>query len=145
MSKKLFTAEEIANFRASPYVESVSERSVVFTPEFKRLVYSELLRGNRIDAILEGHGIDTAAMGENRLRGMQEKLFRDAGREEGFSNLKKTPKKKTVKEQAITTECRIRRLEAELAYTKQEVEFLKKLQAADTEARKLWKSKHRQK
>lgn len=145
MSNKLFTPEEVAAFRASPHVESVSERSVVFTPEFKRLVYKELLVGNGIEAILEAYGIDTAAMGESRVRGMQAKLFQAAKRDAGFVNLKRAPKRKTSEEKAITTEQRIRRLEAELAYTRQEVEFLKKVQAADTEARKAWESKHRQK
>ena len=36
-------------------------------------------------------------------------------------------------------------LEHELAYTRQEVEFLKKLQLADMEARKQWKSRHQPK
>ena len=40
---------------------------------------------------------------------------------------------------------RDRQLENELAYTRQEVEFLKKLQAANMEAQKQWESKHRQK
>lgn len=145
MSNKLFTSEEVAAFQASPYVESVSARSVVFTPEFKRLVYQELLAGHKIDAVLEAHGIDTAALGKSRMRGMQEKLFKAAEREEGFSNLRKQPEQKSSVGKEETTENRIRRLEAELAYTKQEVDFLKKVQAADTEARKAWASKHRQK
>lgn len=145
MSNKLFTLEEVAAFQASPYVESVSARSVAFTPEFKRLVYQELLAGHKIDAVLEAHGIDTAALGKSRMRGMQEKLFKAAEREEGFANLRKQPKEKATGGKEETTENRIRRLEAELAYTKQEVDFLKKVQAADTEARKAWASKHRQK
>ena len=40
---------------------------------------------------------------------------------------------------------RIEQLEHELAYTRQEVEFLKKLQAANMEAQKKWESRHRQK
>ena len=38
MSNKLFTAEEVTAFQASPYVESASARSVIFTPEFKQIV-----------------------------------------------------------------------------------------------------------
>lgn len=38
--------------------------------------------------------------------------------------------------EAGTVEQRINRLENELAYTRQEVEFLKKLRAADMEARR---------
>ena len=42
-------------------------------------------------------------------------------------------------------ETRIKQLEHELAYTRQEVEFLKKLQMADMEARRQWESKHQPK
>ena len=42
-------------------------------------------------------------------------------------------------------EQRLRQLENELAYTRQEVEFLKKLQAANMEAQRQWESKHQQK
>lgn len=145
MSNKLFTAEEVAAFQASPYVESASARSVVFTPEFKQIVYEELQSGYRIDAVLEAHGIDTAALGKSRMRGMQEKLYKAAEREAGFANLRKQPREKATDGKEETTENRIRRLEAELAYTRQEVDFLKKVQAADTEARKAWASKHRPK
>ena len=50
---------------------------------------------------------------------------------------------KETKEQTLTA--RIKQLEHELAYTRQEVEFLKKIHTADLEARKLWESKQRQK
>lgn len=42
-------------------------------------------------------------------------------------------------------EARVRWLTHQLEYTRQEVEFLKKLQMANTEARKEWESKHRPK
>ena len=45
----------------------------------------------------------------------------------------------------VSAEQKIRQLEHELAYVKQEVEFLKKLQLANMEAQKSWESKHRQK
>ena len=43
----------------------------------------------------------------------------------------------------MSLEERVRWLTHELEYAKQEVEFLKKLQMANTEARKEWESKHR--
>ena len=144
MSKKLFTEEEIAAFRASPYVESVSAKSVTFTAEFKRLVYEKLLAGHSIETVLEAHGIDTAAMGQPRIRGMQEKLFKAAERDAGFANLRKQRKQSQEKPEE-SAQKRIRRLEAELAYTRQELDFLKKVRAANLEAQKAWESKHRRK
>ena len=143
MSNKLFDPEEIASLQASPCVESVTSRSVCFTPEFKRLVYSELLSGKNIYEVFEEHGIDTAALGSARINGFLERLRKAGERDEGFANLRHQKKSKTPEERSQSTEKRIRLLEAELAYTKQMVEFLKKVQAADTEAQKAWKSKHR--
>ena len=143
MSNKLFSPEEIAALQASPCVESVTSRSVCFTPAFKRQVYRELLSGKNIYEVFEKHGIDTAALGSARINGFLERLRKAGERDEGFANLRHQKKSKTPEERSQSTEKRIRQLEAELAYTKQMVEFLKKVQAADTEARKAWKSKHR--
>lgn len=145
MSNKLFSSEEIASLKASPHVESVTNRSVCFTPEFKRLVYRELLSGKNIYTVFEEHGIDTAALGSVRINGFLERLRKTGEREEGFVNLRHQRKAKSLEERNRSAEKRIRQLETELAYTRQEVEFLKKLQAANLEAQKAWESKHRQK
>lgn len=145
MSNKLFSPEEMAALKVSPYVESVTNRSVCFTPEFKRLVYRELLSGKNIHNIFEEYGIDTAALGTVRINGFLERLRKSGEREEGFTNLRHQRRVKTPEQRSQSAEKRIRQLEAELAYTRQEVEFLKKLQAADMEARKAWESKHRPK
>ena len=63
----------------------------------------------------------------------------------GFSDRRSQNYRRPPKTGEETMEQRIRQLENELAYTRQEVEFLKKLQAANMEAQKQWESKHRQK
>lgn len=145
MSNKLFTTDEVRELKASPYVDCASARSVVFTPEFTKTVYEAMIAGGKIRDVLEKYGIDTAALGDSRIRGLQQRIWKEADRGEGFVNLKKrrksTPPEK--KEEALAK--RVKQLESELAYTKQEVEFLKKIQQADTEARKSWESKRRQK
>lgn len=143
MSNKLFSADEVAAFRANPNVKTATERTVTFTPQFKRTAYRELLEGKRIHEILEDHGVDTSALGEARIRSILMRLRKFGEREEGFADLRHQRKAKTSEDHSQSTEKRIRQLEAELAYTKQVVEFLKKVQAADTEARKAWESKHR--
>ena len=145
MSKKLFSPEEISAFQANPYVKNVTERSVTFTSQFKRTAYREMLEGKRIHDILESHGIDTSVLGEARISSILMRLRQFGERDEGFTDLRHQRKSKTPEERNQSTEKRIRQLEAELAYTKQVVEFLKKVQAADTEARRAWESKHRQK
>lgn len=145
MSKKLFSAEEIEAFRSSPYVESVSERCIMFTPEFKQICYDAYKQGRRMKEILEEHGIDTGAMGKARISGFCEKLERKANREEGFANLRKEKRQKQEQTAETKLELRVRQLEHQLAYAQQEVAFLKKLQQANMEAQKQWESKHRPK
>lgn len=145
MSNKLFTSEEIAMFRASPHVVSVSARSVTFTPAFKKKVYQEMLTGKHIKDILEAYDIDTAALGGARINGLLQRIRMESEREDGFTDVRRQRRPKTQEEKQVSAEKRIRQLEAELAYTRQEVEFLKKVQAADMEARKAWASKHQPK
>lgn len=145
MSNKLFSEEEMLALKASPYVESVSNRRVVFTPEFKQTAYDELCRGKTIRCIFEEHGIDTSALGGIRVNGFREKIDKISKREEGFANLTKQKHNKHEAAPEDKLERRVRQLEHELAYAKQEVEFLKKIQQADMEARKQWESKQRQK
>lgn len=145
MSNKLFSEEEITALKASPHVESVSCRTVTFKPEFKKQVYRELLSGKNVREIFEEHGIDTGALGQVRINGFLDRLRKESDREEGFANLRHRRKSRSEEDRNQSAERRIRQLEAELAYTRQEVEFLKKVQAADMEARKAWESKHRPK
>ncbi len=131
LSNKLFTPDEVAAFKASPYVETATMRTVIFTPEFKKMVYDRIVMGEKIDTVLESYGINTAAMGINRLRGMQEKLEKTANRKEGFEKRKKSTNSE-AKESAAADK-RLAQLEHEIEYMKQELEFLKK------RSRQIWR------
>ena len=146
MAKKPLDAEEIAELRSNPYVASIISGRISFTPEFKRVAYEQLMNGKSMRTILEEHGIDTDVLGESRIYSIAHKLRRNADREEGFADLRTQNSRKPAKgtkEQTLAN--RVEQLEHELAYTRQEVEFLKKIHTADLEARKLWESKQRRK
>lgn len=146
MAKKPLNAEEIAELRSSPYVARVMSGQVKFTPEFKKVLYEELMRGKTVRVTLEEHGIDPEILGDKRIWGIAQKLRAKADRDEGFEDLRKNNSRKPAKEtREQTLASRIEQLEHELAYTRQEVEFLKKIHMADLEARKLWESKQRRK
>lgn len=146
MSKRLFSKDEQLILRASPYVETVTEKCVIFTPEFKEKAYQALLRGGRMAAIFEEHGIQPSILGNARINGFREKIQRYADREEGFSNLRKTKRRgvnRGIKPDSMTG--RMAYMENKISYLEQEVEFLKKTRQADLEAQRLWESKHRRK
>ena len=146
MSKKQLNAEEIAELRNCPFVASIISGRIQFTPEFKRMAYNRLIDGKSMREIFEENGIDPEILGGSRIWGFADKLRKNADREGGFEDQRghntRKPAKGT-KEQALSA--RVEQLEHELAYTRQEVEFLKKIHMADLEARKQWESKHQPK
>lgn len=146
MARKPLNAEEIAELRSNPYVAKVTGNMISFTPEFKRMAYDQITSGKTMREVFEEHGIDPEILGDSRIWGFAEKLRAKAEREEGFTDLREQNMRKPAKEtKEQTLKARVEQLEHELAYTRQEVEFLKKIHTADLEARKLWESKQRQK
>ena len=146
MARKPLSPEEIAQLRSSPYVEGVIEERISFTPEFKRMAYDQLVRGKTMREILDEHGINPQILGNRRIWGLAATIRENAEREEGFADLRENNKRlpaKGTEEQALLA--RIAQLEHKLAYTQQEVEFLKKIQTANSEAQKSWESKQHRK
>ena len=150
MRRKLLSEAEIASLKSHPGVENVTERVVIFTPGFKRKVHSRMTAGEDIFDILETEGIDVSALGKPRIYGMREKLQKYASRAEGFEKRSRHDRRQLEASDATKStaadsdiQSRLKRLEHELAYARQEIEFVKKIQMADTEARRTWESKHR--
>ena len=145
MSRKLLSKEEIAELKQNPHVTGVSARSVNFSAEFKQIAYEAMTRGENLASVLETYGINTGVLGEVRIHGMAQRLYQFAEREEGFRSQKGQKKRNKEEVEEENLRKRMQRLENELAYTRQEVEFLKKMQEADTEARRQWESKRKPK
>lgn len=92
------------------------------------------------------HGINPDVVGDGRMYVLTCRLRKRANSEDGFKDLRANNQRKPVKlSKEQTLAARVSDLEHELAYTRQEVEFLKKIHLADLEARRLWESKQRQK
>lgn len=145
MSNKLISEEDVARLSENVNVESVSQRSIMFTPAFKQKAYELLHSGKAMSEILFEHGIEPMILGKSRVNGLREKIENASKRPEGFANLRKTQSERKTEPQEESLKKQIRELRQELAYTRQEVEFLKKIRMADLEARKEWESKHPQK
>ena len=145
MSKNPFTDEQLAAIRANPNVEKASPISVKFTEAFKERAYRELNDGKPVLDVFRDAGFDTNALGMYRMRGFKDKLMYRATKGEGFKDRRKDNYRRSLRTGSETVEQRVKQLENELAYTRQEVEFLKKIQTANMEAQKQWESRHRQK
>jgi transposase-like protein len=149
MSKKTHTnplsRREIEKLRTNPNIVSVTANTVRFTEAFKKLAYEEKQRGIPVSETMRRCGIDPEMLGPSRVEGFSYTLNKKAKQENGFSDGRSENYRRPPKTGEETVEQRIRQLENELAYTRQEVEFLKKLQAANMEAQRQWESRHRRK
>ena len=140
-----FTQEQIDHLKVNHYVKSISASTIRFTEEFKKYFYQKYHSGVSARQIFSDCGIDPDMLGVKRIEGFCYTLNKQAKRESGFVDNRQnnySHQAKTGEENVYT---RIKQLEHELAYTRQEVEFLKKLQMADMEARRQWESKHQPK
>lgn len=140
-----FTKEQMDHLRVNHYVKSISASTIRFTEEFKRLFYERNKSGQSARQIFLSCGIDPDILGQSRIEGFRYVVNKQARRNEGFTDKRQGNYRRPDKAEAGTVESRIKQLEHELAYTRQEVEFLKKLQMADMEARRLWESRHQPK
>jgi len=149
MKKKTHTnplsKQEVERLRSNPYIATVTANTVRFTEGFKKLAYEQKEKGISVAETMRKCGIDPEILGESRVVGFAYTLNKRAKQENGFADGRRENYHRPPKTGEETVDQRIRQLENELAYTRQEVEFLKKLQAANMEAQKQWESRHRQK
>ncbi len=82
-----FTSEQIEYLRVSPHVVSVTETTVNFTPEFRKLFYEQLHSGRKPEVIFALCGIDPEVLGPGRIRGFIQSVEAQAAEEKGFSDL----------------------------------------------------------
>ncbi len=136
MSKKHFSDEQVIALKGNPCVESASKLSVSFTEEFKRKAYGQILSGKSMYQIFKDNDIDTDALGPIRIMKFQQHLRMCADRCDGFKNMRNEWHKSDIKKDKVASEQRVKNLENEVAYLRQVVEFLKKIQQADSGAKK---------
>lgn len=143
MSNIPLSEEELLTIIKNPNVERASPLSVKFTASFKQKAYEERLAGKAPIQIFTEAGFDVKVLGYARIRGFFDHLKKKQA--DGFTDRRKNNYHRPPRTGKETADDRIKQLENELAYTRQEVEFLKKIQLANLEAQKEWESKHRQK
>jgi transposase-like protein len=124
MASKTFTKEEMEHLRACPYVLNVTPNTVFFSAEFKEMFWKALQEGKSAQEIVTDHGLDPYVLGKTRLEGLKGMIKKAVRAGEGFRDL--TTYEAYLKEYT-DPEARIKRLEQQLAYKNQEIEFLKKI------------------
>lgn len=120
--RKRFTDEEITKLAANPNTLSVTETTLMFTAEFKELLWTRYKLGERPDEVFKECGYNPELIGPKRIENtiylIRQKKQNGESVPEGHSGKRKSTRGTDV--------------EYELKYLRQENEFLKKLYLLQT-------------
>jgi len=140
MSWKSFTPDELQKIRQNPYVKSATNNMIRFTVRFKEEFWEQYQdKGLPPTQIMDSMGFDTEVLGETRIRGIAHHIKEQVDRGDGFSDVRRTSLGSDKK--PLPPSKAVNRMQHELAYLKQEMEFIKKIILADREARQKCSSK----
>jgi len=126
---KTFTEEEVKALRAHPYVKNATTKMIRFTTEFKE----EFWRRHKEECkpprkIVEEMGLDPELLGQGRIEGILIHLRDQMKMGEPFRDVRKVPKGRTIlDDQDLTPSKALLRMQHQIAYLDQEIEFIKKL------------------
>lgn len=137
MGNKYFTPEQIEQLRQNKYVKKVSEKSITYTEEFKEVFLLEYNTGKIPSEILIKMGFDCKVLGRRRIKGISERIRKQALRPEGFKDIR-TDNSGRPSTRELTQEEIIAKQQAEIELLKAKVEFLSDLKRLEREA--MWKT-----
>ena len=127
MGIKYFTEEEIEYLSSNIYVESVNEKQITYTIEFKQFFVREYMNGKGPTLIFESVGLYKRILGAKRIEKATSRWMK--AYENGTLDVSATlPNRHPVlKAKNITDKELIRRQEAKIKLLELEVELLKKI------------------
>ena len=138
MSRKIFTEEQQQLLRQNPYIYSVTDTRINLTKEFKEIFLAEYKSGTSPRKILEDHGIDISIIGERRIWSISNHI-RTEYKKYGEFHEGYRPRSVPAADASDDTGSKnnsdadkIKQLQQEVDYLKQEMEFLKKISSIRT-------------
>lgn len=120
MARKFFSEDEIEVLWSNPYTLKVNRTTISFTDDFKHQYKRRLLLGHVCTKIFKDLGYDLKMLGTRRVYSFDTR-FKENMRLEAVSEELDT------EEIVIDPEAQIARLENEVTYLRQELEFVKKI------------------
>ena len=126
MAKKKFTPEEMEQLRSNPYTYKVTACQIFFTAEFKERFYRLRQEGRLLNEVITTLGYDPDVLGEKRIDGISHLINKAVREGKGFHE-GVAPRTSILDEECpeLTRE-NFLKMQHELLYLKQEMEFLKK-------------------
>jgi hypothetical protein len=136
---RTFTEEQIRKLKKNPYTFKVTTKRLFFTAKFKEDFWIRYQAGNAPRKIMADLGYDLSMFTQKQIDNYVQRIKREAlsgnGFTEGQNREMRMPIKET-EEQELSSPQSIERMQNELLYLRQEVEYLKKIIIADNSKRK---------
>lgn len=127
---KEYTPKQIKKLEANPYTLKVTKNKLYFTIKFKEDFWINYQAGNAPRKILSDLGYDLEYFGQKQIDSIVQRIKKEAlsgnGFREGENRERRIPMKATNREE-LSSPQPIERMQNELLYLRQEVEFLKKI------------------
>ena len=131
---KEYTEKQKRELRKNPYVLQVTKHKIYYTAKFKEDFWISYQAGNTPRKILTDFGFDLNTFGQKQIDSLVQHIKKQAlsgdGFTEGTNRQRRIPRKATAEEELPSPQS-IERMQNELLYLRQEVEFLKKIIIAD--------------
>ena len=131
---KEYTPKQIKELEKNPYVYKVTKYKLYYTAKFKEDFWVSYQAGNTPRKILADFGFDLSIFGQKQIDSLVQHIKKQALSGNGFTegeNRQKRVSIKATKEEELSSPQSIERMQNELLYLRQDVEFLKKIIIAD--------------
>jgi len=131
---KEYTPKQIKELEKNPYVYNVTKHKLYYTAKFKEDFWVSYQAGNAPRKILTDFGFDLGIFGQKQIDSLVQHIKKQALSGNGFTegeNRQKRVSIKATKEEELSSPQSIERMQNELLYLRQEVEFLKKIIIAE--------------
>ena len=136
---KEYTLKQIKVLQANPYTLKVTTKKLYFTAQFKEDFWVSYQAGNAPRKIMQDLGYDLSMFTQKQIDNYVQRIKKEAlsgnGFKEGENRQRRVPMKEPSEEELSSPQS-IERMQNELLYLRQEVEFLKKIIIADNSRKK---------
>ena len=136
---KEYTLKQIKVLQANPYTFKVTTKKLYFTAQFKEDFWVSYQAGNAPRKIMQDLGYDLSMFTQKQIDNYVQRINIEAlsgnGFKEGENRQRRVPMKEPSEEELSSPQS-IERIQNELLYLRQEVEFLKKIIIADNSRKK---------
>lgn len=130
MTKKRFTAEEIEILKANPYTHSISADAIRFKKEFHDQYRRLYMLGHNCTKIFKELGYSIEILGIRRIYSFDSRIKAKSQLTEEV-----LAPSEAVEEQFVDKDIQLARLQNEVMYLRQELEFIKKIIKAESSSK----------